>query len=206
MGTEANLSRGEDGSLTCGIRIPSVPFVERLRPWLARASIGVTSSEEPVPFIEFVMAVPPNVASGGVTSLLRNLLAAQREQAQRLAGLRADVRDLLERPWRRAQTAMECAIGAGGARRRQLLETVAVALREAHSYEKEPSAERAAVAAVAAGAVDEDARIDVLVCGRRSARRPRSPARRPKLTQSLTRSPATSVETASSSPHRSTSL
>ncbi|MEU4237545.1 hypothetical protein [Actinoplanes sp. NPDC026619] len=73
-----------------------------------------------MPIIEFVVAVTSDVAAGTVTSLLRKLLAVQEDQAQQIAGLRTDLRRLLEGPWRRSQTATEDAIAAAGPRRRQL--------------------------------------------------------------------------------------
>jgi hypothetical protein len=100
-----------------------------------------------MPIIELVTAATSKAATAAVTPLLRDLLDVQDQQARALEALHADVRSMLEGPWRRARTALEDAVDAGGPRRRELLDAVAAALREAHSYEKEPSATRAAAAA-----------------------------------------------------------
>jgi hypothetical protein len=101
-----------------------------------------------VPIVELaVAAVGKKAAAAVIEPLLRELLELQDQQARALEGLREDVRKLVEGPRHRARTALEDALLAQGERRRQLLEEVSTALREAHSHEAAPTATRAEAAA-----------------------------------------------------------
>ncbi|MFZ3557171.1 hypothetical protein [Streptomyces sp. BH055] len=100
-----------------------------------------------MPLVELSAAVAGKTAATVMMPLLRDLLELQDRQLDALEKLREDVRALVEGPRRRARTALEDALLAEGARRDRLLEEVSAALREAHSYELAPTANRAETAA-----------------------------------------------------------